>query len=626
MSQKTRKFNYKDEKSDKFWYITLNGKSYKTEYGKTGSKAREDVNEFESEEEALKDYERLIKSKLKKGYTEIIEEASSLSSVSNSGSYYDRIKKMYKKLEENPNIKLLESDITEPLPAEKVDELVALHLPNAPEDFVQFYKEVGSFSFKWESNGGLDRFTYVMNFATGSKSKVWEDTFMGKPYGGFKLYDLETVLQVNGKDHLIFEKLKEDKRALALPLGESYTRNNEARLTDETDFDDAMETSHLTITLNDTKDSIKGYAEVKVDFPFDLFFFNNNVDHTLSRVLDYGFKSFGFLLDRFSWFNNFEIVKVDFSYDKDDLKYLKFRSYIQMMFYLEQLFPKEDFELIKLDDHDKIKDFFQKEVDKISKAAAKEEKFLSIKTTNFKSSLPENVAEDYVASITSMVDELKEHPNIQVHVFKTFNGASDEDLDVLSKKLGDLIVHHEPEIEKREPSDEIIEFYKQTNGLQLIWELVPDGEKNLFDKHVKNKVQEDGSIRWGNPYFDSSHLGVIMIMPTNEVENWSDAIYEEGGKEYDLKVIDQYSTWNDIAILLDKEKGVDTFVLGEDQGANYQEANPFKGGFKKYFEFVLATRGAQVLRSSLFYKEGKKYFEEIPDLAEILKKMVKEGR
>jgi len=66
-----RRFEYKDAKSDKYWEIELNGKSYTTWYGRTGSKPRSDVNSFSSDTEAQKEYDRLVREKVRKGYKEV---------------------------------------------------------------------------------------------------------------------------------------------------------------------------------------------------------------------------------------------------------------------------------------------------------------------------------------------------------------------------------------------------------------------------------------------------------------------------------------------------------------------------------------------------------------------------
>lgn len=60
---------YKDGSSNKFWKIQVSGKSYTLTYGKIGTVGAVKVKNFETEEACQKDADKLIKSKLKKGYT-----------------------------------------------------------------------------------------------------------------------------------------------------------------------------------------------------------------------------------------------------------------------------------------------------------------------------------------------------------------------------------------------------------------------------------------------------------------------------------------------------------------------------------------------------------------------------
>ena len=60
---------YKDGSSNKFWKINVSGKSYSITYGKIGTVGAIKVKSFDSEEACQKDADKLIKSKLKKGYT-----------------------------------------------------------------------------------------------------------------------------------------------------------------------------------------------------------------------------------------------------------------------------------------------------------------------------------------------------------------------------------------------------------------------------------------------------------------------------------------------------------------------------------------------------------------------------
>jgi len=68
-----RKFIYQDAKSDKFWDIEFEGTTQTVVYGKTGTAGREAVKEFATAEECIKESEKLITQKLKKGYTELAE-------------------------------------------------------------------------------------------------------------------------------------------------------------------------------------------------------------------------------------------------------------------------------------------------------------------------------------------------------------------------------------------------------------------------------------------------------------------------------------------------------------------------------------------------------------------------
>ncbi|WP_160139991.1 DUF4240 domain-containing protein [Chryseobacterium sp. c4a] len=59
--------------SDKFWNIEYWENTQKIVFGKTGTKGRETIKEFTNEEECIRESEKLIAQKIKKGYTEILE-------------------------------------------------------------------------------------------------------------------------------------------------------------------------------------------------------------------------------------------------------------------------------------------------------------------------------------------------------------------------------------------------------------------------------------------------------------------------------------------------------------------------------------------------------------------------
>jgi|GEM_PF-1908724 len=79
---------YNDDKSSKFWEITVTGNSHTVRYGKIGTDGQSNTKEFSSDEEALKDAEKLAASKIKKGY---VEATASSSPAENNPNDYAKI-------------------------------------------------------------------------------------------------------------------------------------------------------------------------------------------------------------------------------------------------------------------------------------------------------------------------------------------------------------------------------------------------------------------------------------------------------------------------------------------------------------------------------------------------------
>jgi predicted DNA-binding WGR domain protein len=65
-----RTFALQDGKSDKFWNIELQGKSFTVTFGKTGSKGQSQTKDFPDEDKARKEHDRLVREKVGKGYLE----------------------------------------------------------------------------------------------------------------------------------------------------------------------------------------------------------------------------------------------------------------------------------------------------------------------------------------------------------------------------------------------------------------------------------------------------------------------------------------------------------------------------------------------------------------------------
>lgn len=65
-----RRFEFVEGSSSKFWEITLEGSSFTTSYGKIGTAGQMSMKEYDSDDKAKKEYDKLVAEKTKKGYVE----------------------------------------------------------------------------------------------------------------------------------------------------------------------------------------------------------------------------------------------------------------------------------------------------------------------------------------------------------------------------------------------------------------------------------------------------------------------------------------------------------------------------------------------------------------------------
>jgi predicted DNA-binding WGR domain protein len=67
------RYEFQEGTSSKFWEIALEGASFTTTYGRIGTDGQSSMKEYDSEEKAKKEYDKLIAEKVKKGYTLVSE-------------------------------------------------------------------------------------------------------------------------------------------------------------------------------------------------------------------------------------------------------------------------------------------------------------------------------------------------------------------------------------------------------------------------------------------------------------------------------------------------------------------------------------------------------------------------
>lgn len=584
----------------------------------------------------------MIKESLKK-YLEVYKP--------NDGEYTKKVQRLLEELVNNENIEITEIDLINPLSEEEFDQMAKKHIPSLQDDYKELFFQIGGIAIRWESKKKMEPFSYYdmglvdRNDDSGEYDRklVQKKDRSKKFTGHIFIYDFTTVTQApdglgwqntddfhwkrkNSVYGSVYSTSLSDK---AGPLedrmrtfsyiwkrdADHYTSQEVALLLNEKKIQ-----VESVVSVSPTTDEYK-YSSIPYDKTFNVFAYSKE-NLFINEYVDKLFLTKG--IDGWQFLPGVQDLEFDPEGKRED-----WIEYARLFYALEQLFPDQNLDSIKHPKHDEIITLItqtekitkrEQEINEYIKESDKKrkeetnvmQKLAEIQTTTFTNNAPKDFADDYVKSFKAVVNELGEHPNIKVHVFKTTDGATEDDFADAEKNLGTL-------------SKELKEFYKQTNGLQLVWELIPEGEESLFDKYAKEELLEDGSIRWGDPYFDDSFYNVVMLMPLHKIENFSEAKVTIKSKELDLKVIDRYQTWHDVAVVLDKDTQVgDLLVLGEDQGANYNEYNPFTKGFEAYLHYVLATRGASVLRSDIFQNEDHKYTKEVPNLSAVLSEVVKE--
>jgi predicted DNA-binding WGR domain protein len=63
------RYEFSEGSSNKFWEISLEGKSFTTTYGRIGTDGQSSLKEYDSEAKAKIEYDKLVAEKVKKGYT-----------------------------------------------------------------------------------------------------------------------------------------------------------------------------------------------------------------------------------------------------------------------------------------------------------------------------------------------------------------------------------------------------------------------------------------------------------------------------------------------------------------------------------------------------------------------------
>ncbi len=210
--------------------------------------------------------------------------------------------------------------------------------------------------------------------------------------------------------------------------------------------------------------------------------------------------------------------------------------------------------------------------------------------------------ESYLLRFQKMVEELREHPKVQVTHFHTFPPASDQEIEKVEQALG-YSLH-----------SSIREFYQQTNGLQLLW-IYTLNEQFDSEVHFERKQPLDFYRQYHDYYPED---GAVMIQPIHSafLHDWKEQVYfdfmtheeeeEFLDKKYGsldfhqkLKPFDAFNKYYDMAFFLDGSSNPPV-ILGDDHQACYTDSKVTD--FSSYLEFILANKGAVSRRKNFYHQ------------------------
>jgi predicted DNA-binding WGR domain protein len=235
-----RNFIYKDEKSDKFWTIHLEGKVLTVIFGKSNTAGRTNVKEFSTVEESQREAEKLIKEKTRKGYLETIDIETSKSTfgVTEFWNLIERTKrKAFRDVEE------------------QAEALIEILSERPPEDIIEFYRIFEYFhalsyrSDLWGAayiiQGGCsdDMFDYFRAWLIAQGKDVFENA----------LENPETLTRV-----ISVEEAEEiDAECMLYVAGEAYERKTGTDWEKFLDLSGVVKFPELEFDWNEEDDSLK---------------------------------------------------------------------------------------------------------------------------------------------------------------------------------------------------------------------------------------------------------------------------------------------------------------------------------------------------------------------------------
>lgn len=209
---------------------------------------------------------------------------------------------------------------------------------------------------------------------------------------------------------------------------------------------------------------------------------------------------------------------------------------------------------------------------------------------------------NYLDRFKNMVDEIENHPFLEVVKYQTFPPAKAE----VFKKAAELI--------GAELDATILNFFSETNGLHLHWKVKEGIPETVFEELVEN-CDDYWMERTEHP---DNPFAKINILPLEKsiLYNWDQEIPSEGFEEttrfgklempstqfiQNLKSFDLFSEYSCMAFFLSQGQGNPSVLWLSDNYADWE--NSKLTDFYSYLETLLVTRGICDSRETVFEQE-----------------------
>ncbi|EMO33460.1 leucine rich repeat protein [Leptospira santarosai str. HAI821] len=199
---------YQDEGSNKFWSIDVSGSTFTVTFGKVGSSGQSSVKTFHDEQECLKEAEKLLREKLKKGYVEAEWPEQKTEAVLKflSDSFHRFLKTKVKDFEESKYAKAFQK-INWEKEADQVFQSVCSYWAKLAK---KNPGPIGIFDIRWDDSATQYSIEFDYDTESNDPKNAMEEGCV----------DNEPVIDFS---NLIRKDLKEEPEGIWETMGEDYT-------------------------------------------------------------------------------------------------------------------------------------------------------------------------------------------------------------------------------------------------------------------------------------------------------------------------------------------------------------------------------------------------------------------